>query len=42
LADLLIELFARGLLTREIKAAFTGADGRRLVSRAAVSEYRAD
>ena len=33
-----VELFARGLSTRDIEAAFTDADGRRLVSRAAVSE----
>jgi len=38
LEDLAVELFARGLSTRDIGAAFTDADGRRLVSRAAVSE----
>jgi hypothetical protein len=38
LEDLAVELFARGLSTRDIEAAFTDADGRRLVSRAAVSE----
>jgi putative transposase len=39
LENLAVELFfARGLSTRDIEAAFTDADGRRLVSRAAVSE----
>jgi transposase-like protein len=38
LEDLAVELFARGLSTRDIEAAFTDAEGRRLVSRAAVSE----
>jgi putative transposase len=38
LEDLAVELFARGLSTRDIEAAFTDAHGRRLVSRAAVSE----
>jgi hypothetical protein len=38
LEDLAVELFARGLSTRDIEAAFTDTDGRRLVSRAAVSE----
>src|SRR5262245_31344664 len=31
--DLAVELFARGLSTRDIAAAFTDTDGRRLVSR---------
>jgi putative transposase len=38
LEDLAIELFARGLSTRDIEEAFTDEAGRRLVSRAAVSE----
>jgi putative transposase len=38
LEDLAVELVARGLSMRDIEAAFTDADGRRLVSRAAVSE----
>ena len=33
-----MELFAGGLSTRDIEAAFADAEGRRLVSRAAVSE----
>ena len=33
LEDLAVELFARGLSTRDIEAAFTDTDGRRLVSR---------
>ena len=38
LEDLAIELFARGLSTRDIEDAFTDDAGRRLLSRAAVSE----
>ena len=38
LEDLAVELFARGLSTRDIEAAFTDAEGQRLVSRAAGSE----
>lgn len=38
LEDLAIELYARGLSTRDIEDAFTDESGRRLLSRAAVSE----
>src|SRR3954463_6652893 len=38
LEDLAVELYARGLSTRDIKDAFTDHTGRRLLSRAAVSE----
>ena len=38
LEDLAIELYARGLSTRDIEATFTDGEGRRLLSRAAVSE----
>jgi putative transposase len=38
LEDLAIELFARGLSTRDIEDAFTDDAGRHLVSRAAISE----
>jgi putative transposase len=38
LEDLAVELFARGLSTRDIADVFTAADGRPLLSRAAVSE----
>src|SRR4029453_12962754 len=38
LEDLAVELYARGLSTREIEDAFTDDTGRRLLSRAAVSE----
>ena len=38
LEDLAIELHARGLSTRDIEDTFTDAQGRRLLSRAAVSE----
>jgi putative transposase len=38
LEDLAIELYARGLSTRDIEDTFTDAQGRRLLSRAAVSE----
>lgn len=38
LEDLAIELYARGLSTRDIEDAFTDERGRRLLSRAAVSE----
>jgi putative transposase len=38
LEDLAVELFARGLSTRDIEDAFTDEAGRRLVSRAAISE----
>jgi putative transposase len=38
LEDLAVELYARGLLTRDIEDAFTDDSGRRLLSRAAVSE----
>jgi transposase-like protein len=38
LEDLAVELFARGLSTRDIEDAFTDDAGRRLVSRAAISE----
>src|SRR5262249_10109665 len=37
LEDLAVELFARRLSTRDIEAAFTDADGQRLVSSSAVS-----
>jgi hypothetical protein len=37
LEDLAVELFARGLSTRDIEAVFTDSDGRRFMSRAAVS-----
>ncbi len=38
LEDLSVELYARGLSTRDIEDAFTDQRGRRLLSRAAVSE----
>ena len=38
LEDLAVELYARGLSTRDIEDAFTAEDGKRLLSRAAVSE----
>ena len=38
LEDLAVELYARGLSTRDIEDAFTDEAGRRLLSRAAVSE----
>ena len=38
LEDLAVELYARRLSTRDIEDAFTGEDGERLLSRAAVSE----
>ena len=38
LEDLAIELYARGLSTRDIEDTFTDGNGRRLLSRAAVSE----
>ncbi len=38
LEDLAVELYARGLSTRDIEDAFTDQRGRRLMSRAAVSE----
>ena len=38
LEDLAVELYARGLSTRAIEDAFTDETGRRLLSRAAVSE----
>jgi len=38
LEDLAVELYARGLSTRDIEDAFTDESGRRLLSRAAVSE----
>ena len=38
LEDLAVELYARGLSTRDIEDTFTGEDGKRLLSRAAVSE----
>ena len=38
LEDLAVELYARGLSTRDIEDAFTDDTGRRLLSRAAVSE----
>jgi putative transposase len=38
LEDLAVELYARGLSTRDIEDAFTDERGRRLLSRAAVSE----
>ena len=38
LEELAVELYARGLSTRDIEDAFTDEDGRRLLSRAAVSE----
>jgi putative transposase len=38
LEQLAVELYARGLSTRDIEDAFTDQDGRRLLSRAAVSE----
>jgi len=38
LEDLAVELYARGLSTRDIEDAFTGEDGKQLLSRAAVSE----
>jgi putative transposase len=38
LEDLAVELYARGLSTRDIEDAFSDESGRRLLSRAAVSE----
>src|SRR4029078_4316122 len=38
LEDLAVELYARGLSTRDIEETFTDETGRRLLSRAAVSE----
>ena len=38
LEDLAVELYARGLSTRDVEDAFTDEGGRRLLSRAAVSE----
>jgi Transposase, Mutator family len=38
LEDLAVELYARGLSTRDVEDAFTDQSGRRLLSRAAVSE----
>src|SRR6266516_8089009 len=38
LEDLAVELYARGLSTRDIEDTFTNETGRRLLSRAAVSE----
>ncbi len=38
LEDLAVELYARGLSTRDIEDTFTDEAGRRLLSRAAVSE----
>jgi putative transposase len=38
LEDLAVELYARGLSTRDIEKAFMGADGRPLIGRAAVSQ----
>jgi transposase-like protein len=38
LEDLAVELYARGLSTRDIEQAFTAEDGRRLLGRAAVSQ----
>jgi putative transposase len=38
LEDLAVELYARGLSTRDIEDAFTDESGRRLLSRAAASE----
>jgi putative transposase len=38
LDDLAVELYARGLSTRDIEKAFTDEDGRRLLGRAAVSQ----
>jgi putative transposase len=38
LEQLAVELYARGLSTRDIEDTFTDEDGRRLLSRAAVSE----
>lgn len=38
LEQLAVEMFARGLSTRDIEAAFAGEDGRSLLSRSAVSE----
>lgn len=38
LEDLATEMFARGLSTRDIEAAFTDASGRKLLSRTAVSD----
>jgi putative transposase len=38
LEDLAVELYARGLSTRDLEDAFTDESGRRLLSRAAVSE----
>jgi putative transposase len=39
LEALAVEMYARGLSTRDIEAVFAGADGRRLLSRTAVSEF---
>jgi transposase-like protein len=38
LEALAVELFARGCSTRDVEAAFTGEDGRSLLSKSAVSE----
>jgi transposase-like protein len=38
LEDLAVELYARGLSTRDIEKTFTGEDGRPLIGRAAVSQ----
>ena len=38
LETLAVEMYARGLSTRDIEAVFAGADGLRLLSRTAVSE----
>jgi transposase-like protein len=38
LEALAVEMYARGLSTRDIEAVFAGADGRSLLSRTAVSE----
>ena len=38
LEDLAVELYARGLSTRDVEDAITDGRGRRLLSRAAVSE----
>ncbi len=42
LEDLAVELYARGLSTRDIEDTFTDEAGRRLLSRAAVSEITRD
>ena len=38
LEELAVEMYARGLSTRDIEATFRGEDGRSLLSRTAVSE----